>query len=115
MARRIATIAAALVLALLGTLLVVVYVGRADARAVEGVETVEVVVATGPIVVVGAATVASARGAGLAPSTPSATAATSSSDENSVEISLVARPKKIAVRSVASVLRMSVPWRAMML
>ena len=49
MARRIITISASLVLALLGTMLVIVYVGRADARAVEGVQTVNVVVATGPV------------------------------------------------------------------
>ena len=50
MARRITTISVALVLALLGTLLVVVYVGRADARAAEGIETVRVLVAKGPLV-----------------------------------------------------------------
>lgn len=49
MARRLLTVSAALVLALLGTLLVVTYVGRADARALQGVETVEVLVASGPI------------------------------------------------------------------
>jgi pilus assembly protein CpaB len=45
MSRRITTISAALVLAILGTLLVVVYVGRADARALDGVQTVKVLVA----------------------------------------------------------------------
>jgi pilus assembly protein CpaB len=45
MSRRITTVSAALVLALLGTLLVVVYVGRADARALDGVQTVQVLVA----------------------------------------------------------------------
>ena len=50
MARRVTTISIALVLALLGTLLVVVYVGRADARAAEGIETVKVLVAKGPLV-----------------------------------------------------------------
>lgn len=49
MSRRITTISAALVLALLGTLLVVVYVGRADARALDGVQTVTVVVAKEPL------------------------------------------------------------------
>ncbi len=49
MARRIVTIASAVVLALLGTMLVVVYVGRADARAMEGLATVKVLVATGPL------------------------------------------------------------------
>ncbi len=63
MARRILTVAAALVLALLGTLLVVAYVGRADARALEGVETVDVVVAAGTLAE--GQTVALAQAAGL--------------------------------------------------
>ena len=49
MSRRITMVSAALILALLGTLLVVVYVGRADARALDGVETVTVVVAKEPL------------------------------------------------------------------
>ncbi len=49
MSRRIATISAALVLALLGTLLVVVYIGRADARALDGVQAVNVLVARSPV------------------------------------------------------------------
>lgn len=49
MTRRFTAISAALVLALIGTMLVVVYVGRADARALQGIETVEVLVATGPV------------------------------------------------------------------
>ena len=49
MPRRIVAIAAAVVLSLLGTMLVVVYVGRADARAMEGLETVSVLVARGPL------------------------------------------------------------------
>jgi pilus assembly protein CpaB len=49
MARRLTTISIALVLALLGTMLVVVYVGRADARAAEGMETISVLVAKGPL------------------------------------------------------------------
>lgn len=68
MARRIITIAAALVLALLGTLLVVTYVGRADARALQGIETVEVLVATGPLSK--GQTVAEAQAAGLIESQP---------------------------------------------
>ena len=63
MPRRIATIAAAVVLSLLGTALVVVYVGRADARAMEGLETVSVLVAAGPLAE--GQTVASAQSAGL--------------------------------------------------
>jgi pilus assembly protein CpaB len=63
MSRRIATISAALVLALLGTMLVVVYVGRADARAVEGLQTITVVVAKGPLAK--GQTVKSAQDAGL--------------------------------------------------
>lgn len=49
MGRRITSISIALVLALLGTILVVVYVGRADARAAEGIETISVLVAKGPL------------------------------------------------------------------
>ena len=45
MSRRIAIISTALVLALLGTMLVVVYVGRADARALSGVQSMQVLVA----------------------------------------------------------------------
>jgi pilus assembly protein CpaB len=63
MSRRITTISAALVLALLGTLLVVVYVGRADARALDGVQTVTVVVAKEPLKK--GQTVKSAQDAGL--------------------------------------------------
>lgn len=63
MARRLLTVSAALVLALLGTMLVVTYVGRADARALEGVETVHVLVATGPVDQ--GTTVAEARAADL--------------------------------------------------
>lgn len=63
MSRRITTISAALVLALLGTLLVVVYVGRADARALDGVQTVTVVVAKEPLTK--GQTVKSAMEAGL--------------------------------------------------
>ncbi len=63
MSRRIMTISGALVLALLGTLLVVVYVGRADARALDGVQTVTVVVAKEPLKK--GQTVKSAQDAGL--------------------------------------------------
>ena len=63
MSRRITAISAALVLALLGTLLVVVYVGRADARALDGVATVTVLVAKEPIAK--GQTVKSAKDAGL--------------------------------------------------
>lgn len=63
MSRRITTISAALVLALLGTLLVVVYVGRADARALDGVQTVTVMVAKEPLKK--GQTVKSAQDAGL--------------------------------------------------
>lgn len=49
MSRRITTISLALVMALIGTILVVVYVGRADARALEGVQTVAVLVAKQPL------------------------------------------------------------------
>lgn len=49
MTRRFTSISAALVLALVGTMLVVVYVGRADARALQGIETVEVLVAKGAL------------------------------------------------------------------
>ena len=63
MSRRITTISAALVLALLGTLLVVVYVGRADARALDGVQTVTVLVAKEPLKK--GQTLASAKAAGL--------------------------------------------------
>jgi len=49
MGRRIATISTAIVLALLGTMLVVVYVGRADARALSGVQTMQVLVAKAPL------------------------------------------------------------------
>lgn len=63
MARRIISVTAALVLALLGTLLVVAYVGRADARALQGIETVDVLVAAGPLVK--GQTVAEAQAAGL--------------------------------------------------
>lgn len=63
MSRRITTISAALVLALLGTLLVVVYVGRADARALDGVQTVTVLVAKEPLKK--GQTVKSAKEAGL--------------------------------------------------
>ena len=63
MSRRITTISAALVLALLGTLLVVVYVGRADARALDGVQTVTVIVAKEPLKK--GQTVKSAQDAGL--------------------------------------------------
>lgn len=49
MTRRFTSISVALVLALVGTMLVVVYVGRADARALQGIETVEVLVAKGPL------------------------------------------------------------------
>ena len=63
MSRRITAISAALVLALLGTLLVVVYVGRADARALDGVQTVTVLVAKEPLTK--GQTVKSAKDAGL--------------------------------------------------
>lgn len=63
MSRRIVTISSALVLALLGTLLVVVYVGRADARALSGVQTVRVLVASGTLAK--GTTVRSAQEAGL--------------------------------------------------
>jgi pilus assembly protein CpaB len=63
MSRRITAISAALVLALLGTLLVVVYVGRADARALDGIQTVTVLVAKEPIEK--GQTVKSAKDAGL--------------------------------------------------
>jgi Flp pilus assembly protein CpaB len=63
MSRRITAISAALVLALLGTLLVVVYVGRADARALDGVKTVTVLVAKEPLKK--GQTVKSAKDAGL--------------------------------------------------
>lgn len=63
MSRRIVTISSALVLALLGTMLVVVYVGRADARALSGVQTVQVLVAKGPVT--RGQTVAAAQEAGL--------------------------------------------------
>ncbi len=63
MSRRITAISAALVLALLGTLLVVVYVGRADARALDGVSTVTVMVAKEPLRK--GQTVKSAKDAGL--------------------------------------------------
>lgn len=49
MSRRITTVSLALVMALIGTILVVVYVGRADARALEGVQTVAVLVAKQPL------------------------------------------------------------------
>ena len=49
MGRRIMTISAALLAAMLGTILVVAYVGRADARALAGVETVQVLVAKGDL------------------------------------------------------------------
>lgn len=63
MSRRITTISAALVLAVLGTLLVVVYVGRADARALDGVQTVQVLVAKEALAK--GQTVKSAQDAGL--------------------------------------------------
>lgn len=68
MTRRIATISVALVLALLGTMLVVVYVNRADARALDGVETVEVMVAKGTLTK--GQTVKSAQDAGLVGTEP---------------------------------------------
>lgn len=49
MGRRITAISLALLLALLGTSLVIVYVGRADARALEDVEAVTVLVAKAPV------------------------------------------------------------------
>ena len=63
MSRRLVTISTALVLALLGTMLVVVYVGRADARALNGVQTVQVVVAKGAVT--RGQSVAAAQAAGL--------------------------------------------------